>query len=169
MKALQNHFGRLVSTVKDLKSSLEALEKKVDTSQNDEVREILETQIVIDEVIVANSDAINRMKQEIQDIKCTENNIKEDGNKPRHKELECSKVKNKYPEQKEVTADNNDEEDACEMIKEIEVKREINKCRCYNRVFCKYATKCKFLHPTETCKVYLSDKICDKIIRLPKV
>ena len=58
MKALQNHFGRLVSTVKDLKSSLEALERKVDTGQNHEVKEILETQKVIDEVIVANSNAI---------------------------------------------------------------------------------------------------------------
>ena len=54
------------------------------------------------------------------------------------------------------------EEDACEIIKEKEVKRKRKKCRYYNRGFCKYATKCKFLHPTETCKVYLSDKICDK-------
>ena len=139
MKALQNHFSRLVSTVKGLMSSLEALEKKVDKKQNDEVREILETQNVIDEVIVANSDSINRIKNEIRDIKRTENNIKKDDNKPKNKEVECKQI-----------------------IKEIEVKRKRKICRYYNKDFCKYATKCRFVHPSETCKVCLSGKICDK-------
>ena len=172
MKALQNHFGRMVSTVKDLKASLEALERKVDTRQNDEFREILETQTVIDEVIVANSDAIQRIKQEMRGIKCTENTNKEDDNKPKHKKVECSKVRNNHPGQKEVTAETKDKEEACETIRETEVERKRKRCRYYNRGFCKYTTKCKFVHPTETCKVYLSGKICDKSdceFRHPKI
>ena len=53
---LKNHLGALVSTVRDLKRSVEDLHKKYDSSKNTEVQEVLETQRVIEEVIVSNSD-----------------------------------------------------------------------------------------------------------------
>ena len=51
--------------VKDLKLTVEALGKKLDAKEIDEVKEILDAQKVIDEVIVANSDAIKRIDKEI--------------------------------------------------------------------------------------------------------
>ena len=54
-------WGTVVKTVTDLKSSAKALEKKMKQSEYKEVQEILETQKVIDEITVANSDAIKRI------------------------------------------------------------------------------------------------------------
>ena len=70
---LKNHFGALVSTVRDLKRSVEDLHKKCDSSKNTEVQEVLETQRVFEKVIVSNSDAIQKLKSEIVELKGEEN------------------------------------------------------------------------------------------------
>ena len=49
---LKIHFGALVSTVRDFKRSVMDLHKKCDSSKNTEVQEVLETQRVIEEIIV---------------------------------------------------------------------------------------------------------------------
>ena len=49
-------MGLIMKTVKDLKCTVEALEKK--TNENEEIKEIIITQKVIEEVLVANSNAI---------------------------------------------------------------------------------------------------------------
>ena len=66
VKALQSHFGAVVNTVKHLKTSVDNLKSIV---ENKEVQEILETQRIVEEVIVANSDAIHRIKSEIIELK----------------------------------------------------------------------------------------------------
>ena len=68
VQILKKHFGPIIATVEDLTCSVEDLKKKLSLKENDEIREIIETQRVIDEVIVANSDAINRIDKEIKDI-----------------------------------------------------------------------------------------------------
>ena len=65
MTTLKKHFGGIVATVRDLRRSVEALEKKLSAQENEEIREIMETQKVIEEVIVANADAIKIIKKEI--------------------------------------------------------------------------------------------------------
>ena len=65
MKNLQRHFGAIVSTIKDLKSKVEDLNRKFKEHETMEVQEIIKTQRVIDEIVVANSDAIMTMKSEI--------------------------------------------------------------------------------------------------------
>ena len=66
VKTLQKHMGLMMRTVKDLKCTVEALEKK--TKENDEIKEIIKTQKVIEEVLVANSNAIKRIDREIVEI-----------------------------------------------------------------------------------------------------
>ena len=66
---LQKQFGGIVKLVKGLKASVEALEIKGIPKEMDEVKEILEAQRVIDEIIVANADAIKRMDREMKEIK----------------------------------------------------------------------------------------------------
>ena len=66
---LQKQFGGLVKLVKQLKTSVEALEGRSIPKEMDEVREILEAQRVVDEIIVANADAIKRIDQEMKEIK----------------------------------------------------------------------------------------------------
>ena len=56
----------MMRTVKDLKCTVEALEKK--TKENEEIKEIIKTQKVIEEVLVANSNAIKRIDREIVEI-----------------------------------------------------------------------------------------------------
>ena len=77
VKALQRSMGVIVKIVKDLKSSVDVIEKKLEIK---ELNEIIEAQKVIDEVLVANSDAIKRIDQEIIQITKSRNsrNIMED-------------------------------------------------------------------------------------------
>ena len=69
IQKLQKPFGAIVSTVKHLKAKIEDLEEKLVENKLNEVKEVLETQRVIDEVVVANSDAIRHIKTEIIQIK----------------------------------------------------------------------------------------------------
>ena len=69
VKLLQKQFGGIVKLVKELKDSVEALEGKDKQKEIDEVSEILEAQRVIDEIIVANADAIKRIDQEMKERK----------------------------------------------------------------------------------------------------
>ena len=56
-KALKKHFGGVAATVKSLMEAVKSL-------QTNEIKEIMETQRVMDEVVVANSDAIKKLKTE---------------------------------------------------------------------------------------------------------
>ena len=69
---LQKQFGGLVKLVKDLKTSVEALEKKEIPNEKDEVKEILEAQKVIDKIIASNTESIKRADKEINELKSLE-------------------------------------------------------------------------------------------------
>jgi hypothetical protein len=80
MKTLQNHFAAIVSTVKHLKFTVDDLKKKSEENIDSEVQEKVETQRVIDEIVVANSDAIKHMKQGISRMRREKNTNEKDGN-----------------------------------------------------------------------------------------
>ena len=61
VKALQRQFGGIVKLVKDLKGTVEALQEKSVPKEVEEIKEILDAQRIVDEIIVANSDAIRRI------------------------------------------------------------------------------------------------------------
>ena len=124
---LQKQFGGIVKLVKGLKASVEALESTGIPKEMDEVKEILEAQRVIDEIIVANADAIKRMDREMKEIK------------------------EKKQEQK-APIDTFENE-----IGDGEVKTVKKKCRYFNRGFCKYKTKCRFVHPKQICQQHTRD------------
>ena len=88
MKVLQNHFGKIVATIKHLKSSVDDLKMKYGEPKCD-IEEILETQKAMKEVVVANSDTINKIKKEITEIKQSKK-TNEEGNEENVKEKnEC--------------------------------------------------------------------------------
>ena len=68
VKALQKNMGGIAKLVKDLKHTVEGLEKRLIVKELEELKEILDAQKVIDEVIVANSDAIKRIDREIMEL-----------------------------------------------------------------------------------------------------
>ena len=78
LTTLQSHFGAIISTVKDLKCNVEDLKRKFVETKMGDVKEIIETQRVIDEVVVANSDAIKQLKSEFRQMKCTECAVEND-------------------------------------------------------------------------------------------
>ena len=144
MALLQKQMGGIARMVKDLKDSVETLEIKVDAKESKEIKEILETQKVIDEVIVANSDAIKRIDKEIKQltkVKTTKSEV-ETSDKV---ETESTRCKHK--------ATNEDQN----VDKAVVRKR----CRYYNRGYCKFKSKCRYIHPKETCKLHLTNKRCD--------
>ena len=55
---------------------------------------------------------------------------------------------------------------------EVGVVRNAKKCRYFNRGYCKYKHKCKYLHPKEMCREYLVSGTCGNVEcckRLPRV
>ena len=132
VKTLQKHMGAIFRTLKDLKSSVQVLEKKLPQEENKEIKEIIETQKVINEIIVANGDAIKRIDKELK------------------KSLRTNAVA------KDTSA--KDSVDVEEVVSEKKRKR----CRYFNRGFCKYLNKCRFVHPLDICGDYLRDDKCER-------
>jgi hypothetical protein len=127
VKTLQRQFGGLVKLAKDLKTSVEALEKKTVPNKKDEVKLIMETQRIVGEIIVANSDAIKRINKEIEEL--TKNN-------------------------------------------QHFVKTGRKRCRYFNRGYCKFTTKCRFVHTKQVCKDHIQNMKCenkDCLDRHPRV
>ena len=132
VKALQRQMGGIAKLLKDLKSRVESLDKKDQESANKEIQEIIDAQTVMDEIIVANADAIKRMEKEIMEIFTKKAMDKVIGDVIEKESSENDKV--------------------------IKVKK---KCRYFNHGFCKYKFKCRYYHPDKICKQYLDTGVCE--------
>ena len=126
---------------------LEAIEKKMDDESINDIQDILESQALIDEVIVKNSDDIAFMKKikwENKDaIKSVESKIEK-----LDKEIE---KRNIYDQDDQSKKEN-------EGDKDLEKQNIV--CSCYNRGHCKYKSKCSYIHPRNICKIFLKDGKC---------
>ena len=69
VKLLQKQFGGLVKLVKEIKTSVETLEKKEVPKEIDEVKDILEAQKVIDKILAENAESIKRIDHEMDEWK----------------------------------------------------------------------------------------------------
>ena len=133
MTTLKKHFGGIVATVRDLRRSVEALEKKLSAKENQEIREIMETQKVIEEVMKIIKKEIVKMEQ----AKYNEasNNLHVTESRAGHKDVLV-----------DVKVDVQDK---------VAEKKKPKKCRYYDRGYCKYKTKCRFTHLLGLCSQYL--------------
>ena len=68
VKALQSHFGAVVNTVKQLKTSVDNLKSIVGNASNGCIKEVMEKQQMIDKDISANADTVKRLDREIKSI-----------------------------------------------------------------------------------------------------
>ena len=68
VKTLQKHMGAILVTMRDLKATVEALDTRTAVEEKKEIKEILEAQKVIYEVIVENSGAIKRIDRQMKQI-----------------------------------------------------------------------------------------------------
>jgi hypothetical protein len=131
VKALQKNMGGIAKLVKDLKSTVEGIEKKIVVKEMKELKEILDAQKVIDEVIVANGDAIKRIDKEIM-------------------ELTKNKITTNVP---------NDTLENVKSVRTVKPTKK--KCRYYNRGFCKRKSDCRFVHPKHVCKEHIRNNKCE--------
>lgn len=137
----QNH---ILEAVKNLNERLEKMEEKLDDQKCDEFKEILNSQRMIDEIIVKNSDDIALlMKDKAMN---GQNIIKET--------------------MKKVVEDiqNIDKKIQLLDMKEKESLDRVRKCSYYNKGFCKLQKECPFYHPETLCSQFESEGICLKTI-----
>ena len=125
----------MIATVKDLKCSVDDLKRKLSNQENDEIKELLDKQKVMDQVINANTDAIKRIDREIKSIIDSK--------------AEAGVTKN--------ASDNVTEND----VDKVKNKR-TTKCRYFNSGYCKYCDKCRFIHPENICTEYLNTNKWEK-------
>ena len=133
VKTLQKHMGLMMRTLKDLKCTVEVLEKK--TKENEEIKEIIKTQKVVEEVLVDNSNAIRRIDREIVEI--------------------TSKIS--------VPIVDTLEECHEEEVREVNsLRKGKRKCRYFDGGYCKYKQKCRYIHPKHICEEFLKGQKCEK-------
>lgn len=141
VKTLQRGMAGMLKMFKELKKAVEVIEKKLLLTKDDEIKEIIDTQKVIEGVIVANGDAIKRIDEEIKELtKKTDVIIQTEeavGSSSREETREGYDVSSRVTKRK--------------------------RCRYYNRGYCKYELKCRFIHPTEICKEHMQSKKCINI------
>ena len=140
---LKKHFGGIIATVKALKHTVDILEKRLATKENAEIEEIQIKQKVVEEGIAQNASAIKRIDDEM--VKLTD---KEEQLKHRNKGIAPSTDRRDIFE--EVVVGNHNEKQS-----------KTKPCRYYNRGFCKYRNRCKFLHSNNICAKYLETQKCD--------
>ena len=63
VKVLKKHMGGVVQMLKDLKNSVKVLEKRLDYKEDKEIKEIIEDQAIIEEILVVNDDANGWIKK----------------------------------------------------------------------------------------------------------
>ena len=122
--------------MKDLKARVEKFEKKGDASENPEIKEIVEKQRLLIELVEANSERIRKVDSEIKDILSKRQDI---------------------PPSKEKDSE---ERDSDEIKQVVESNPVIKKCRYFNKGYCKYEEKCKFRHPLEICQIHVKSLKC---------
>ena len=133
----------IIEAVTNLNARLEAIEKQSDDEQTTDLKEILESQALIDGIMVNNSDDIalmKKLKQENKDaIKCLEYRI----------EILGKEIKMRNAES--ITGNKEEEHD---------LERKETVCKFYNRGYCKYKMCCIYFHSQNICEIFLKDGKC---------
>ena len=109
VKAIEKGMGVMVKAFKEIKASMNKLEEKVDKTLNAEIQEIIKTQKNVEEMIAANSDAIQCIDSEIS----------------------------KFQNDKAKAA--SDKHINVETIKELKKCKYFNKGHCKYKLACKFA------------------------------
>ena len=133
VKTIQGYMGKFAKSFKDLTERVKTLEDKRMSNDEKEIKEIMESQRVVDEILVANTDAIKQLNMELSKV-----------------EEEINKQKCNRGESVETPVEY--------VVKQGE-RGKI--CRYNNRGHCRYRDRCKYYHSRDVCKTYLESKKCD--------
>ena len=155
MEELFSNQTHILEAIQNLNERLGAIEEKLDDQVIDDVKEMIKSQTMVDEIIVKNSDKIailfkvNEANQdEIENLKNKGRTKQEDIEETMRKvvsEIECIDEKIKILDTKEkVSID------------------EIRKCSYHDRGFCRSQAECSFYHPKNSCAQFEEEGVCSK-------
>ena len=120
---------------------------------------MMDAQTVIDEILVANSDAIKRIDEEIKQL--SKKNVVIDGRQDplenMNQEQDQQNKSNKS--KKDVNDATNDTPDG---IKQEGKSKSRKICRYYNRGYCKFESECRFFHSSAVCQEHVNSGYCNK-------
>jgi vacuolar-type H+-ATPase subunit I/STV1 len=68
IKRLEKNMGTIVKAFKELKVSMDALEKKVNKHQEEEIQELIKTQKVLNDIVLSNSEEIKQVDIKIKQL-----------------------------------------------------------------------------------------------------
>ena len=140
---LKTNQGHVIEAVKNLNVGFEAIERAIDLEKLKDVEEIIDSQEIIDELVVKMSDDI-KILQESKNINL----------------LTIEKMDS------EITMIKDKEREILESIRDSARGNEdgkglVGKCRYWDRGYCKFRNRCKFVHPPEICEIFLQGGKCD--------
>ena len=122
----------IVKALKEMKININELKENRKKQDDDDIKEILENKKLIEEILENHTEVISRMEDEI-------------------KRMETEKCK---ADVVRIDADTKDEASG-----EVEKVKKI-KCRYFNKGFCKYRKKCRYLHRKNICSDYVTNAKC---------
>ena len=140
IKELVENQVNILNAVKNLNERLEDLEGKANHGKKNDVKNILESQAMIDEIIVKNTDDIALMKktkgENMSAIKLLESKIDYFDN-------EIAKI-------------------VKEKLQSKEQNTTKKTCKYFNRGFCNNFKNCEFYHSETICELFQKNRICLK-------
>ena len=141
IEAIEDQLAAFIDTINYLKERVAPLDKEgaIKVSDvNKEISDLIKLQPVIDELVVANSNAIEILRKEIKSIPT--NNINDQH--AVNKNTNC------------VTKNTADYTESNSNMK----------CSYFNRGFCKNRQNCKMVHEETICKKFLNGEYCNWLI-----
>ena len=138
VKKLQKHVGGMAMMLKDLKHSVEVLERRVSANENDAIKQILDALEVVDKKLKTNLVAIKWIDEEIFDL--SRRDVATDGGKVTPESVnhgQDGKTKSWKLKKDVVAADTKDTLESINQGQEGESKSR-KLCKYYNRGYCKY-------------------------------
>lgn len=142
VETLKNNQEHVIEAFKNLNDRFGAIEGIIDVGQLKDAKNIVESQAMIDELIVKNADDIKILqewkKRNLEAIQNMDQEIKT------VKDMEIKIMENIRVAEKDD-----------EFVKLLD-----DKCRYWDRGYCKYQKQCKFEHPMATCEIFLKEGKC---------
>ena len=178
VKTMQRHIGLFGKAFKDLTERVKALEEKANSDDRKEIMEIIETQRLIDEILVANSDSIKKLNNEMVDIQNNQTVEKEEEVHTTQSSVKKGRIKRcryfnkghcKYREKckfyhPKIICKNYLENGKCESTDCCDRHPKICKFWSKNKAGCRRGSDCDFLHVTiaqDDGKVSVESKVED--------
>ena len=96
VKGLEKNMAAIIKAFKGFKVSLDALEKKVNKHQEEEIKELIKTQKMLNDIVVSNSEAIKQIDIEIKRLENEREAAKVDSKKDEDDTRAIKAKKRKY-------------------------------------------------------------------------